>query len=802
MRRYGTEAMILWLVLGAAPAVAADAFVQLATAGPVTDIALSADGAHLLAACEESDRVDIFNIDSGQRVASVETPSPRHVMCRGDAVYVANKGPGTITVVDGSSWRTTRTIAVGEKDVIFLDAPQGEYFGDELLATTTRSAQAGSEQFMYAVYAVSLKKNQQQSRKVRERVSLGEARVSFRGDLVREWFYYDYANYAGGRLPLFPASRVPSHRGQPPFTLHRGRITSDRYQVADNVYWFDYRSVSAGTTSASIWPGQKQPFNQWIVPDRTRKLVYALRDDEESRPKKPNVLYAHKLDESFAEVGSRQLQPGKQQALQRYEWTVPIAVTRAAGLSIFLVCSDRTLIWYRGEPYPERREQKPVNSDPPRTSRLVAVNETIQEPLSDRPAGAAYTLMKGPDGSAVTADGQIQWTPKSEQVGKHSFKVKCQVAGKVTILRMDVEVIDATAQVVEKVAAQTDRPRGTHYVLHENYQLQPALDGNSMLLVEGAQVRLLDGEGLIETSRSALPGFYLRLAERDEYYVAASHHSIDLLDKSTFKLRKRIPLNCLATNDLAILPGKKICYVALELNSGDGEDVRMRNRPVVLVDEEKGSVTNTGIYGMWLAMEPRGRTLHAYLRGSAKEQEKFSIGKFSLTHRDDEVLVTYTLRGAKLTPWKMRSLYNTWGTRLLASDDGQFLSYISFKGLGGEPGESEKHPSRRIVPSYQAKDITKLQALYDVRKEHLVDMAFHPTQELVAAANTDEVFIFARKTGKPLDGAIDLGGRKLQDIQRVWFSGGGQHVLIDHRDAQGRRAIVAFPLRAGQPADR
>ncbi len=98
-------------------------FKVLATDEPVSTMALTEDGLYLIMAHQAADMVSVYDVKAGKTVKSVDVSAPPAILCRGDEVYVANGGKGTITVLDAKKdWKPMRKIAIERTNIVHLSA--------------------------------------------------------------------------------------------------------------------------------------------------------------------------------------------------------------------------------------------------------------------------------------------------------------------------------------------------------------------------------------------------------------------------------------------------------------------------------------------------------------------------------------------------------------------------------------------------------------------------------------------------------------------------------------------------------
>ena len=200
-----------------------------------------------------------------------------------------------------------------------------------------------------------------------------------------------------------------------------------------------------------------------------------------------------------------------------------------------------------------------------------------------------------------------------------------------------------------------------------------------------------------------------------------------------------------------------------------------------------------------MSISPTGDWLHVLLEGDTDSQldrDLVDVGPAaSVTrNRDTRILATYQLTDDGPKAHHARDDRPGRILRLSASHDGQFVAIVSPWGFPQRSGQTDEDTTGRFIPCYLAKDVTKIQTHYDLQQQPPLDVAFHPSGRFAVACNANEVFTFDLKSGRRLEGIVQLDNRKIQHIRRLWFSASGRHLLIDHSDEHARRIVQAFAI--------
>ncbi len=131
-------------------------------------------------------------------------------------------------------------------------------------------------------------------------------------------------------------------------------------------------------------------------------------------------------------------------------------------------------------------------------------------------------------------------------------------------------------------------------------RLFDAADGKNVMLLRDLQLTWLKASDLTTIRSLTLSRLYVKIHERKDYLVAQGDGSVDLLDRETAKLLKRIKLNGGFTMDMACSPEGNSTYVTL-LEKRSERFVERRYGVIHHLDEKTGAVTNTKALGWRMA---------------------------------------------------------------------------------------------------------------------------------------------------------------------------------------------------------
>ncbi|MCA9016544.1 MAG: formylglycine-generating enzyme family protein, partial [Planctomycetaceae bacterium] len=111
-------------------------FQPLPTEEPVTSFTVTEDNRFLICSHQGANQVSIWDTLTKAKVAVLSTTSPRSVMSRGDQLFVANDGAGTISVFSRKNkWALTNQLDIEKPHIVYLSAPQDKFFKGEILVT-------------------------------------------------------------------------------------------------------------------------------------------------------------------------------------------------------------------------------------------------------------------------------------------------------------------------------------------------------------------------------------------------------------------------------------------------------------------------------------------------------------------------------------------------------------------------------------------------------------------------------------------------------------------------------------------
>jgi serine protease Do len=691
---------------------------------------------------------------------------------------VANYGKGTITVVDRTKdWAISDQMLVGEKNVYYLSAPGGKYFAGKLLAL-------GSSADGCRVYMAESGKDTAKLVRPLTQTSVvtfsydGESIVTQNGTLGAA-MYFRTSGFLAGK-----DGGVSGEHERTPFL----------YQVGDSQFWLGQKDLYAGMPPKRFGPVLKG----LVIPDVTRQAFYVQEGE---------TVTAYELSAASPRIWSQRVglpdrYPKSMVCCTPHRFSAPAAATLGHVIHLFAHDGETQTVFYcrieagrASSPTAVPARVPGPENFPPR----VVVGAPVSHPLYDREVKGAFTVVNGPKGLSVSEKGVVSWTPDAADAGPQQVKIKAEVDGQVAFLRLSTEVV--SADLAARLGGDPSKAAdlGVHYIFADGYDLRTSLDGQSMLLLTGKKMDLLDADGLTVRRSLEFKSSYLRIGERADSYLALAGDSLDVLDKNTLAVRRHIALPGSNATDLAVNPARRETYVAVFDKEG-GTVGKLEAKRVAMVNEDAGTARLLPrVYGQWLAVHPSGKFLYTSLKDmyQAGYRIDWYIGEVMPNYGNIDIMVSYDISGDGVQHRQTNLEPGANGRAMRISPDGAHVSYVSGGGYRAGPDKLNGY----TIPAFTAEDIRVAKVAYKT-DAYPVDVSYHPVLGLVAACNGKEVRIFERQSGDILAGKLDLKDAKLSKIQRVYFTPGGNHLLVDCNDGSGKQALRAFALRLSEAEKR
>lgn len=760
-------------------------------------MALTEDGKHLIVAHQGSNSLSVWDVLADKVVKTIETPAPRFVMCRGNKVFIINNGEGTISLfARDKNWELVNQFETGSKNIVHISAPRGEFFKDELLATSHGQGPTGS----YSDVANILVDTK-----------LDKHRKLARADSVATYSYDGKIVVTQGSFNLSPAGGIggfpqAAYVGRNASPIFRGDRESLGYvsQEHPGPFWYGGSVVVGGVPNCVKIPGD---LGGRIIPDLSQRVLYSINE---------KAVRAHRLDATLAVIGERpiQWQPRKEdyagiiKVIERhrhYTLDTPQAYTHGPNLHLFMldgakncIVAARTLAIVTppaggvqlapsaiagagagagGQPVAEVDEW----GLPKRIADGTKLDTTMKAEV-----GAEFELLGGPEGLQLTKAGRLTWATTKEQIGPHELKVRIKAGTKVSIVRPRVEVVDK--ELIASAGSLAAADKGERLPLEvDNVVLVPSQNHASLLLLQGDRLRELGGTGLKVVSDQTLPKRYQLIATRGTDLLAVSNdpNQFDIIDRKTNKVRKSIKLDLgvvriLEITDMVPHPTKPVSYIAFRHST---EVPRYR---FMIVNESTGKLeAPESAIAKWLRIDPAGRYLYSGFEDLYRIGTDFHVNPGfqiieSPKYDNIDWVITYDLKTPRLKPVDIQAQAGGNGAGIVLSADGKRITYLSHVGT---PVHSEN------LVAWNPTKLKDTPVTYAVKGRGTTKLlAFHPTLPIVAIPGSGSAVLFDREKGTELKDKLQLTSQGLGEVkvEELFFTADGSGLIFDCNDLEGR----------------
>ncbi len=793
-------------------------FTALTLDEPVSFMEMSEDGSFVFFSHMDANQVTVYDVHQLQKVTTIQTPAPRSILSRGGGIYVANFGKGTISYFrpDGDSWIQENEYEVTKPNIFHISASQSRNFEGQILVTCHGSGRQASYQDCH-VYLLDTNKD---DCKVVGKPAM--ASYSYDGNLV----------IAQGSFNLSPSGVITAYiadefiRGDAEAYFRGGHSkTPYLYQMYPGSYWIGTNMIFGGNPIKEV----HKDLGKLIVPDQTQKVVYVIELEQ---------ITAHQMNSALTKIKNRKVTfpdkyykddafPGIYHRVYRHDdyfLDHSVACTHGNRLTMFLL-DDKAGVVLVGETkayvsttlnpstasdlnrqVPQKQNLSSKSNRPERMTlpvngatagnsdfnfeaivenlpQYVAVGETLDFKL-DLPASANFELMSKPEELTMNDKGVISWKPTDDQIGIHELKLRIKHLKDQEFLRPTIEVVDrelflgvgsdySKLNSFEPIPLNVDR-----------YKLTDGLDGDSLLLLQGSELRRIDekGEKVVETIE--LPNRYLFLEEREKYFVGyvSNTKSVEIVDKRSGKVTRTIPIEVRdrrirEISDLAIHPSKNRSYVAVSL-FGD-----LPNDFIIEIDEARGISQETGMIGTWIEVHPDGDLAYTGYKDIYQNGVRFHINPgWRLIdipeYGNIDMLMEWDVSSRKATQIIRNAGGNGKGIRLSA--DGEWIVYLSHVGLPLHSGNLTSFRTNNFEADetvYQTKDVGTCH-----------ELVFNPRLPIAAVPGSGAAVFYNQKTGKRIDKKLLITsvGMNGDEVETIHFSPDGFSLLFVCSNLEGK----------------
>ncbi len=786
---------------------------------PVSFMAMTEDGRHLLLSHQSANRVTVFDIANKTVVEELNTPSPKSVLCRAGKIFVANVGEATVSEFSKNDgrWIQSNEYQVDKPNVVHISAPQSRNFKGKLLVTCHGTDRKASYQDSH-IYVLDL-----ESDECKKVSSASMASYSYDGKLAVTQGSFNLS--PSGGVTAYVAEEFESGTANPFF---RGGIqqTPYVYQAYPGSYWFGTNMIFGGNPLAEI----HKNLGRIVVPDQLQKVVYVVDED---------LIKAHQLNTAFNKIGQKRASysSGYDKKFDHvyhriyrkrgYILDHPVACTLGGKLSIFLLDLKGGLVLaaeataFKETPFGSTASVKlepPAKADTPKeqtphrptplptpTATRVPSFDVQEKPDYDKifrelpkyaPVGESLSLqleipkdvelamMSGPDGLNLNSSGSLKWTPKANQVGEHELKIRVRENKQQAFVRPKIEVIDrelfdAVGGDLSKLSDFQSLPLSV-----DRYSLANGIDGKSLLLLQGRELRIIDASGRKVQKTIKLPNRYKLLEEREKFFVCAIDKppAIDVVDKRSLKVIKHIPLKTTENRireitDLAINPVDDRSYAAVKL-VGD-----LPRYHIFEINESQGKARPNGMIGKWIEISADGRRAYTGYSDIYQNGIQFHLNPgWRLIEIPEygniDMLIEWNLANTDPIQVVRNAGGNGKGIRLSA--DGHHIVYLSHVGLPMHSGN---------LTCFKTVDFSSETVLYETNKIGSTnDLTFHPRLPIVASPGSGSAVLFHQESGKQINNKLLLTSSGLGEVkvEKILFSPDGRSLLFVCATVEGK----------------
>ena len=390
-------------------------------------------------------------------------------------------------------------------------------------------------------------------------------------------------------------------------------------------------------------------------------------------------------------------------------------------------------------------------------------------------------LSSGPEGLKLSRGGQVKWTPKAKPVGGiEQVVIGVSADGKQAFQNFAISVdwkagstaatkpadgtgaIAGQPQMNQGSPASPARPGPTASrepvkidatrleIPSGPFALGPGAGYRTHLLLQGNVLTVLAADGVTPEKTVTFQKPYVRIAEREKYYVAVARDpwAVEQIDKQTLEVTKSVKFTAQDATDIVLHPRRPITYVAHKF------DISFPRYRFLVYDEAKGEAYVSDEYlGKFLAIDPSGRYLIAGYSDIYEEGARFIFNPDRIhlvpTYGSVDWLLRFDLDRQGMphaSDIHKKAGGNGKGIRL--SRDGKRVSYVS---VVGSP------PFSRKLCAWDVNDFEKLPVMYEIGdKARTEELSYHPFLPWVAFQGVDGVpLLFERESGNPLEDKVE-----------------------------------------------
>jgi len=432
----------------------------------------------------------------------------------------------------------------------------------------------------------------------------------------------------------------------------------------------------------------------------------------------------------------------------------------------------------------QRKDYLFVVSIPPSIAQLKKEYRHSIDAVTNLP-GVTYMLQEGPKGMQVDSQtGLITWTPKKRQEAKVSVVLKAEGRTQRTVkFTIAAERVIIGGLKSKRIAGGGQKATG--FTRIEDSLLELPGKGTShsftqegkVLLLEGSNLALLLNDGFTVEANWRLKRKFLRMFERDDYYIGLSNEpaGIYYLKKKTLEEFKSYPLTGRTVKDMVVHPTLPVCYVSAFV----GGDLP-QNRFIAFDERKMKGLENNDWFGNWLAISSDGKQMFTGYSDTYRSGSELLMNptRWHIVPRYGSLnwLTRYSVdKSGRPKLLEIKPEVGRVGTGVVISGDDSSITYLSKLGFN------------RNLAGHDTSNFEVLPLVFPLEDKAITEkFAYHPVLKLAAALGkgaNEPVLLFDTKTANQrscLD-KEDLGKLKGFQMSNLFFSPDGRHLIVEGR---------------------
>jgi hypothetical protein len=404
----------------------------------------------------------------------------------------------------------------------------------------------------------------------------------------------------------------------------------------------------------------------------------------------------------------------------------------------------------------------------------------------------SYTLKSGPAGATLSANGDLSWNPGDSQVGLQEFRISIQAAGKEYNDVQSCEVV--SREVLRSLGGDVKKLESLLRLELSGDEHQYVVDAHfgGAIILQKDQLTAVAADGISVVRKVHLEHPYVRIAEREQYYVGVRLEPmmLDLIDKKSGGVIRTIKLQYPAFRDLVLLPNEPFSFVSVRNAQSVPHD------RIVVVDEKRGEVREPkDLIGTFMKVDRSGRHMWVGIKDLYRQGTEYFINpdwNIVTTPRYGTIdfLLRFDIVNGELVRKESIENVGANGSGVRVSADGKRVTYLSFTGF---PGFSKN------IAAWDGTDFRKKPVVYEIKDQtggkEPTSIDFHPVLPLVVIPKESGAMVFGRETGDEEKDRIKIPPGLLDTaaVTDARFSPDGLSVILSCRKGE-ENFLYRLPL--------